>query len=59
LFRELTLGGKLVTRTEVAFFQETLDLFNDSLIKTAASDRLDDGQELTSTRPLVRWSDQT
>jgi len=58
LFGQLSLGWELIARAKVAFLEETFDLFDDPLIETAATDRLDDGQGLTSPKPLVRWSDQ-
>ena len=50
LLRELSLGRKLVAGTEVALFEETLDLLDDALIEADAADRLDDGQGLTSQK---------
>jgi hypothetical protein len=59
LFGELSLGRKLIAGAKVALLEQTLDLLDDPLVEAAATDRLDDGQGLTSPKkPLVRWSDQ-
>ena len=59
LFGQLSLGWELIARAKVALLQQTFDLLDDPLIETDATDRLDDGQGLTSPKkPLVRWSDQ-
>jgi len=67
LLRQLALRRQLVPRAEIAFLEETLDLLDDSLVKPASPDGLDDGQVLppqalyvpkrTVFRALVRWSD--
>jgi hypothetical protein len=54
LLRELSLGGKLVARTEVALLEETLDLLDDALVKADPPDRLDDGQ--AQNLPESFWS---
>jgi HAD superfamily hydrolase (TIGR01509 family) len=59
LLRERALGRELISRPELALFQERFDLFDDALVEPAAPDRLDDGQFKTSPIfGLVRWSDQ-
>jgi len=59
LLGQLSLGWELIAWAEVAFLEKALDLLDDPLIEAAATDRLDDGQGLTSPKkPLVRWSDQ-
>jgi len=59
LFGELSLGWELIARAKVALLEKAFDLLDDPLIEAAATDRLDDGQGLTSPKkPLVRWSDQ-
>ena len=44
LLGELPLGRELIAGAEVALLEETLDLLDDALIETAATDRLDDCQ---------------
>jgi len=59
LLGELSLGWELIARAKVALLEKAFDLLDDPLIEAAATDRLDDGQGLTSPKkPLVRWSDQ-
>jgi hypothetical protein len=59
LFGQLSLGRELIARAKVALLEKAFDLLDDPLIEAAATDRLDDGQGLTSPKkPLVRWSDQ-
>jgi len=50
LLGQLSLGRELVARTKVTLLEKTLDLFDDALVETAAADRLDDGQGLTSPK---------
>jgi hypothetical protein len=59
LLGQLSLGWELIARAKIALFEKTFDLLDDPLIEAAATDRLDDGQGLTSPKmALVRWSDQ-
>ena len=59
LLGELPFGRELIAWTEIALPEKTLDLLHDPLVKAAAPDGLDDGQEVASqNKPLVRWSDQ-
>jgi len=46
LLGQLSLGRKLVARTKVALFEESLDLLDDALIEAAPADWLDNGQGL-------------
>jgi len=48
LLRQGALGRELVARSELALFEERLDLLDDALVKPAAPDGLDDGQSRTS-----------
>jgi hypothetical protein len=48
LLGELTLGRKLIAGPQIALFEQTFDLRDDSLVETAPADRLDDGQRRTS-----------
>jgi hypothetical protein len=57
LLREGAFGRELVARSELALFEERLDLLDDALVEPAAPDGLDDGQ-FGPPRCLVRWSDQ-
>src|SRR5437867_7129560 len=57
LLREGAFGRELVTRSELALFEERLDLLDDALVEPAAPDGLDDGQ-FGPPSCLVRWSDQ-
>jgi hypothetical protein len=50
LLGELALRRELVTGAEVALLEQTLDLLDESLIKAAAADLLDDGQGPTSPK---------
>ena len=68
LLGQLPLGRELIARPEVAALEESLDLVDDPLIKTAPPDRLDNGPrsppqlfiscgEIVTLSALVRWSD--
>jgi hypothetical protein len=50
LFGELSLGRELIARAKVALLEKAFDLLDDPLIEAAATDRLDDGQGLTSPK---------
>ena len=54
LLGELSLGWELIAGAKVALLEQTLDLLDDPLIETNATDRLDDGQGLTSPKSV--WS---
>src|SRR5439155_24773395 len=63
LLRQGALGRELVARSELALFEERLDLLDDALVEPAAPDGLDNGQfgppsnwsgGLTSTQKRLR-----
>ena len=55
----IRVDGRSFSRLTETRFEKPFDLLDDPLVQTAATDRLDDGQGLTSPKkPLVRWSDQ-